>query len=403
MRFYIPYNQLSAKQLDTVAKISNNPNNTYWIQGFAGTGKTLVLIHCMEKILELNPNLNVCYVTFTNALVDVVKFAISETVHERNIAAKIHVMTETAFRYYRNRYHCVFLDEIQDISIEKIQTIQNLAGALFVAGDPDQKIYRDGADERDIASIISSQRIKLDEIFRLTKNLLKVLKAVLPDPGIAQGVKTNKTAEASIDIIKCDDLQEEAAWMYNSAKSHARPLDPSAILFPSHDLLYDFSRSLAMSLGITPPDRIRYINGKRDYRPFNEYMQAKDLPIMYLGSKFGSIAESDKRPLIYLMTYHSSKGLDFKNVYLPCLNASTRIFSHDAGDAESAMNLEKRLLFVAISRCRENLFISYTSRHPHDFISNIIDNCGDVISLYSPGEHKADGGDDEDDDLGGIF
>jgi superfamily I DNA/RNA helicase len=55
------------------------------------------------------------------------------------------------------------------------------------------------------------------------------------------------------------------------------------------------------------------------------------------------IAESNKD--IIVMTYHSSKGLDFDNVFLPFLNNSLFISPYN----------EETLFMVAITRSKKNL------------------------------------------------
>ena len=65
------------------------------------------------------------------------------------------------------------------------------------------------------------------------------------------------------------------------------------------------------------------------------------------------------------MTYHSAKGLDFKAVFIPFLNAGLEIWR----DNERA----KTLFFVAVTRSREQLFLSYSGTK-HSFLEGISEN-----------------------------
>jgi superfamily I DNA/RNA helicase len=57
------------------------------------------------------------------------------------------------------------------------------------------------------------------------------------------------------------------------------------------------------------------------------------------------------------MTYHSAKGLDFNNVFLPDLTNGVKL---DAKDRRfSNADNERRHFFVAITRSKENLYLSY--------------------------------------------
>jgi DNA helicase-2/ATP-dependent DNA helicase PcrA len=73
--------------------------------------------------------------------------------------------------------------------------------------------------------------------------------------------------------------------------------------------------------------------------------------------------------MVYLMTYHSAKGLDFANVFLPHLTADVSLEAmKNASD-----NQERRLFFVATTRARERLYLSYHNES-HRFIGDIPKN-----------------------------
>ena len=92
--------------------------------------------------------------------------------------------------------------------------------------------------------------------------------------------------------------------------------------------------------------------------------------IEYFGSKHGDLEESDRIPKIFfIMTFHSSKGLDFKSVFIPLMNDDAKVVSENALDRDE--NAEKRLLYVAITRSRQNLFISHTSPQPHHLLRQL--------------------------------
>jgi superfamily I DNA/RNA helicase len=69
------------------------------------------------------------------------------------------------------------------------------------------------------------------------------------------------------------------------------------------------------------------------------------------------------------MTFHSSKGLDFKNVFIPNLNSDTTLIARQA--LEKDPDIDRRLLFVAVTRSRENLFLSFNSKKPHPYVANL--------------------------------
>lgn len=69
------------------------------------------------------------------------------------------------------------------------------------------------------------------------------------------------------------------------------------------------------------------------------------------------------RPGILLGTYHAAKGLEFDSVILPYCSADVipdRRRATALGDEDDALAEEGRLLYVAVTRARTNLIISYS-------------------------------------------
>jgi superfamily I DNA/RNA helicase len=91
------------------------------------------------------------------------------------------------------------------------------------------------------------------------------------------------------------------------------------------------------------------------------------------------------------MTYHSSKGLDFETVFLPGMDSGLSIFK------KSNENLERTLFYVASTRSRRNLFISYSGDRPHPFVAAMPKNLIHNIAI-SDGTGSSDNPDSDDDD-----
>ena len=63
--------------------------------------------------------------------------------------------------------------------------------------------------------------------------------------------------------------------------------------------------------------------------------------------------------LVRIMTMHASKGLEFDTVFLPDLNEGILPGRRSAGDQD--IEEERRLFYVAMTRARKELFLSYTA------------------------------------------
>ena len=73
------------------------------------------------------------------------------------------------------------------------------------------------------------------------------------------------------------------------------------------------------------------------------------------------------------MTYHSAKGLDFESVFLPLMDEYTEINQDE--------NLARRLFYVAATRSRRTLSITYSSPRPHALLQGLPGDLLDKITI----------------------
>ncbi|MCR4754672.1 MAG: ATP-dependent helicase [Lachnospiraceae bacterium] len=78
----------------------------------------------------------------------------------------------------------------------------------------------------------------------------------------------------------------------------------------------------------------------------------------------GSVTGKDKYAavcgnVIHIMTYHASKGLEFDTVILPHLNEGS--VPHIRSTGESQTEEERRMFYVAMTRAKNNLYMTYVS------------------------------------------
>jgi len=377
MGWYVPFDKLGQRQLEVLNGITGQLERPHWVQGFAGTGKTLVVTHLMERVAKLKPSSSICFVTFTHALKDLVTGGLQGAV-----ARRVDIKTHTQYLKEQQHYDYVFLDEVQDISSTDLVKIKALAGNLYVAGDGDQRIYDKGASEQEIVDAVAPRTWKLLEIFRLTKLLQQVAQAILPRTKLIEGLHSSKDAEVTIRLMQHESSSGEAQWVWKEAKRRARPADPSVILFPTHKAIAAFAKEVADSLGLgVPPSR----GAKGDYGPFNEFWEEEGVRLMYFGNSHGELTRGETEPMVYLMTFHSSKGLDFRNVFIPGMHEGATIVSQLA--LKSDPELDRRLLFVAVTRSRENLFISYSERKANPLLKGLP---ASVVANVAPGRATRD-------------
>ena len=59
MDWMVPDNQLDSIQLKTIEAIVDNQEKSHWVKGFAGSGKTIVLTHVLERLANQTPPLKI--------------------------------------------------------------------------------------------------------------------------------------------------------------------------------------------------------------------------------------------------------------------------------------------------------------------------------------------------------
>ncbi len=108
----------------------------------------------------------------------------------------------------------------------------------------------------------------------------------------------------------------------------------------------------------------------------------EEAPLMSDQDTMGS--KEEKLPGVKLMTVHASKGLEFNTVFVTGLEHG--LFPHERGERLTGADAEeeRRLMYVAVTRAREKLYLTYASmrtifgmrdvRLPSEFLSDIPDD-----------------------------
>jgi len=78
---------------------------------------------------------------------------------------------------------------------------------------------------------------------------------------------------------------------------------------------------------------------------------------------------TDMKPAVTLMTVHSAKGLEYKIVFI--VGMENGVFPHERSIEERGLDEERRLCYVALTRAKSNLYITYTNfRMKHGELSH---------------------------------
>lgn len=236
-------------------------------------------------------------------------------------------------------YDHIIVDEGQDFSpmmIKSLIAAVSENGSFSFFGDVAQQIYGSRLSWRDSGINITDNKIwRFDKNYRNPATISAFAKditdsvywkkdkdMVTPTTFIAKGPKPI--------LIHFDNKEKELAWLIAQVKINASS-SSNVVICRNRAIVDEINNALKRN-GLTPT----IIN--------------KDQ------AGFGNVKD------VYLSTFHAVKGLEFENVFIPFL--CDEIFPdkdalENAVSQESALADELKLLYVAATRSKYGLFMSY--------------------------------------------
>jgi len=341
---------------------NSNIDKNLWIKGFAGSGKSVLLIHKLRKILRDNPNAQTCVVVYTWSMIDMFKTGMNEL----GMSNTIPVITYFKFEKQpqEQKYDYIFCDEVQDLPESTLELMKNRLkpnGKVVVAGDSNQSIWPNRVDTGQIGIILNANEIGLNYVHRVTRTIINAIQKLLPSTNIWSANREFTPPDRSILLCQSKKEENEVEYIYKEAlkgpdSSSSDRQETSVILIPTQKDLIKFSQLVLQHKNA--PLWVEVMNNfgdNPDFENLNSHFKSNNIRLQYVGNGNGSLEKAEKNKDAILMTYHSSKGLDFNNVFLPFM----------AWDLFISKYKPDVLLMVAMTRSKKNLCISYTGNlHP---------------------------------------
>lgn len=365
MQWMVPEEKLGSDQKEIIEEIGKIGNKPIWIKGNAGSGKSVVLIQSIKDYLASHPNANVCIVVFTRALLDMISNGIKQVPQLEGKNIPVYTIYQLYPKIMNGQvypYDAIFCDEVQDLPLTFISSMKKACHHLILAGDASQSIYTDvpnfitpSASVEEIKTKIAPLEFELNFIYRLSKSILGMLRNVFPQL-LDELVHVNKQ-DTQIKLFQAESFENEVAYTWKDAKATKlrRQEESTAILISLRESIADYVNQVLTIEN--KPNWIKELdqNGQLHFGSMNKHLEDQNIPLMYLGNTHGSLSKADQENKTIIMTYHSSKGLDFNYVYLPLIN--TEMYIHE--------NINE-LLLVALSRSKGGLTLTYNGElYPH--------------------------------------
>lgn len=258
-------------------------------------------------------------------------------------------------------YAAVVLDEIQDLSAAVMMLIREMIpekdNDLFMVGDGLQRIYPGGYVMGRLGIDIVGRGTLLKKNYRNTQEILQA-------------------AHAMMENETYDDMEEENAPVippeYSVREGEKPFLHREDTVDDEIDWVLEKTRELQSEHGYQAEDfaylyRMRY--------PYEGKI------VSALSEDLDKVVEVDRDPMTYFgsgakhTTFHSAKGLEFKVVFV--LGVTDAIFvprddgTMDGEELEDYLARERRLLYVAMTRARDLLYLTYSRGTKSRFLEDI--------------------------------
>jgi DNA helicase-2/ATP-dependent DNA helicase PcrA len=150
---------------------------------------------------------------------------------------------------YRQRFHCVLVDEFQDTNYAQVELLKRLVKPPYnitAVGDDDQAIYRfrgasHGAFKMFDEAFRGHETVFLDTNFRSTQRILRVAEVLIAKNTRYEAkpqLRTSREEGVPVYLVQSSDYLSEAAWVGDeAARLIQRGIPPGdiAVLYRAHN------------------------------------------------------------------------------------------------------------------------------------------------------------------------
>ena len=266
------------------------------------------------------------------------------------------------------KYDYIFVDEVQDLQPMQIKSLVMLAKkSLVISGDPRQTIHRRSPYSYEKLGINineSGRQRVLNKNYRCSAQTMRLANSLSFDNGEHKLDKRNFVREGDKPlIVKCKDSNKEMDYVITKIKEifNNNPKETVAIIHREEDELSNIkysSRLQGLKYHFANVSDTRNFSSKFDIN--------KPKQILYTSAYDIKGLEFDHTFLIQFNDKHYPQKSKIKEL----LDNNEMDESMLKEDIDEIKNMEKKLLYVAMTRAKKNLYITYSgniSEFSNDF------------------------------------
>lgn len=306
-------------------------NDSYIIKGCAGSGKTILALYRANDIridaIASGQTASFSVVVYTKALRSFIKSAIQDLGIDLRQVIHYEQWDGSPVDY-------IVIDEVQDFSTDKINICKDITRkSMMLYGDSQQRLYDIGMPVEEIAAMLGIPQKELNKNYRLPKTIAEFALHLGEDSELP--TKCTKTGSEKPRILRFDSWQKELDFIMDEIRT--RNYVDVGILVP-----------------FNTKDKAPKTNGYRNVESVKEYLDNCSFTHEFKmrSDKHDTIDLDFDSELPKLMSFHSSKGLQFETVFIPFI---------DYPDSPWFNTTYKKALYVAATRTFRNLYLTHTN------------------------------------------
>ncbi len=238
----------------------------------------------------------------------------------------------------KRRYKHIIVDEGQDMTPMMLKSLVKAIpqdGSFMFLGDAAQQIYGSRLSWKH-SGLKVDRIVKLDINYRNSQEIMEFANEITKNAHWLQEEDAVVAREPRAKgpkplIVRFDDEGSEMEWVINRAISLGKNTSIGIIVRrwnQCEELMEALSNYKDASVSVIKKDTQKYIENSG----------------------------------IYLTTFHSAKGLEFDNVIIPSLSKEDfpdSLSFSEASSEEDVFELELKLLYVAVTRAKYGLYMTY--------------------------------------------
>ena len=260
-------------------------------------------------------------------------------------------------------FDAVIVDEVQDLQPQELRLLAALTkkspANLMLLGDAGQRIYPGGFSLSRLGIDVRGRSTILRINYRTTDQIRRFADQLLPK-------KSDNFDDAVEDRRSRSLLTGPIPHLHGCTTEHQQ--QQYVVEQIKH----------AMTNGLQASDIAVFARSHKHLEAVDRAVAASGVPVHHVGKS----GESGEAEGVNFATMHRAKGLEFKIVFV--INCASDIIPHrytltlltDQADIDAGMERERQLLYVAITRARDEAFITWVGEPSEFLLPHLISDSG---------------------------